>query len=78
MDGAAAGATGDIPDAEGEGPARKPPPKQSLSGAPSRVKLDAVGRATRPPADHFHMRSLNAVHPRSHPNHIFHCALSFF
>jgi hypothetical protein len=47
MDGAAPGATGNISYVEGKGTGRKPPPKQSLSAAPSRVKLDAVGRATR-------------------------------
>jgi len=37
VDGAAAGEDGDIPHAEDKGVGRKSPPKQSLSGAPSRV-----------------------------------------
>ncbi len=46
-----------IRDVEGKGTGRKPPPKQSLSWAPSRVKLHVVGRASR----RFNDRNVFAV-----------------
>src|ERR1044071_7035754 len=71
MDGAPAGANGNIPDTEGKGASRKSLPKPSASGALSR----AVFRPGHPPISDEHTRfdrapELRNIHLRGESGHV--------